>query len=134
MIVLVEVADATDLTKARELWDLLASVYATNPHLLEFADDRRRPHAAEHVIAAWKAQARRFAGQGLEKPVMISEVERKLMAYRAELDGDAGQDADLGNRLHEPFVADAGVAEEDFDFDFGMDLQDIDWGFWSGIE
>jgi hypothetical protein len=82
MIVLVEVADANDLAKPQEFWDLLASVYATKTQLLDFVDDRRRLHAAEHVVAAWKVQAGKFAGEELEKPPMISEVERKFVRQR----------------------------------------------------
>jgi hypothetical protein len=52
MCVLVEASDTDDMAKAQELWDLLASVYATDTELFELAEDRRRLHAAELIIAA----------------------------------------------------------------------------------
>jgi hypothetical protein len=60
-----------------------------------------------------------------------------LAAYCAELDRDAGQaseEADRSDELNEPFAVDGGLAEGGFNFDFGMDLQVIGWGFWSAVQ
>jgi len=140
MIVLVEASDTSDVAKAQELWDLLASAYASNADLFNLADDRRRLQAAEHVVAAWKAYPGRFGGQLLREPFFISEVVQRLTTYRAGLDPGPTQ-SDYAPQEHQEQVpenltemAEGTFFDAEFDFEFDMELQDIDWSFWSSVD
>jgi hypothetical protein len=140
MIVLVEASDTSDAIKAQELWDLLASVYASNADLFGLADDRRRLQAAENVVAAWKAYPGRSDGQTLREPSFIVEVVQRLAAYRAGLESASTEPSHTAREQEEESpstpgaVPDAASFEGEFDFNFDMELQDIDWRFWSSID
>jgi hypothetical protein len=140
MIVLVEASDTSDTIKAQELWDLLASVYASNADLYELADDRRKLHAAENVVAAWKAYPGRFGGQVLREPSFIVEIAQRLATYRMGLDPEytrpdqaAPEQKDESLKIPTE-VSEASFLDGEFDFEFDMELQDIDWSFWSSID
>jgi hypothetical protein len=133
MFVLIEASGQSDVYKARELWDLLASVYAANTDLYELAEDRRKLHAAELIVAAWNAHRSKYGGQRLEHPNFVTELGQKLAAYSVDIGVDTSQT--YQQRGDDQIVPPAGLPEEgDFDFDFEMDLQDIDWSFWSSMD
>jgi hypothetical protein len=130
MCVLVEASDTNDRLKARELWDLLASVYATSTELFDLGEDRRRFHAAELVIAAWSAYRIKFTNQQLETPGFVANLEQALIVYCSTFDQTTQQQGDepsLPSVNLEPFTLDG-------EFEFDIDLQDIDWSFWSSID
>ncbi|KAH3905269.1 hypothetical protein HBH56_218900 [Parastagonospora nodorum] len=140
MVVLVEASDTSNVVKAQELWDLLASVYASNADMFDLADDRRRLQAAEHVVAAWKAYPGRFDGQLLRQPPFILEVAQRLTTHRAGLDPGSMQPDYTPQEYKEEVLETPAEMPEgtffdaEFDFEFDMELQDIDWSFWSSID
>ncbi|KAL5120373.1 hypothetical protein ACEQ8H_001663 [Pleosporales sp. CAS-2024a] len=80
-------------------------------------------------------------GQVLREPRFIMEITQRLAAYRAGIDSqDTGPDQADRSRNHgtcnTPTVLPDPVllAGDEFDFDFDMELQDIDWSFWSSID
>jgi hypothetical protein len=133
MFVLVEASEQSDVYKAQELWDLLASVYATNADLFELAEDRRKLHAAELIVAAWHAYRSKYNSQQLEDPTFVSQLGQKLSTYGADL---APQTAQTGPRHgdHQDIPDTRLSLEANLDFDFDMDFQDIDWSFWSTMD
>lgn len=138
MCVLVEASQQNDESKTQRMWDLLSELYSTNPTLSRLAEDRRRYHAAELIVAAWKArQSRSNSNQSLPKPDFVTHLEtllpdpsidsaQKPNKTAAQL-GDAAQHA-------EPVTPQSFLAEQDIDADFSLDFQDIDWAFWSSID
>jgi hypothetical protein len=133
MFVLVEASEQSDVRKAQELWDLLASVYAANADLFELAEDRRKLHAAELIVAAWHAYRSKHGSLQLEDPTFVTQLGQKLSDYDADL---APQISQSGPRDgDQQGIPNTGLTPEaDFDFDFDMDFQDIDWSFWSSME
>jgi hypothetical protein len=130
MCLLVEASDTNDMFKAQELWDLLASVYATNTELLDLAEDRRRLHAAELIVAAWSAYRIKFANHQLETPGFVTNLEQALATYYNTFDQESQEQGDEPTRPpldSEPFTLDG-------EFEFDIDLQDIDWSFWNSID
>jgi hypothetical protein len=126
MIVLVEASNTSEMLKAQELWDLIDSVYANNPDLLNLAEDRRRSHAAEQIVAAWTTHPDRSTE--LRPPKFMQDMTRRLAALRV--------DPDLANRHPSDNVDVSETVLEEFDFglEFDMDLGDIDWSFWSSVD
>jgi len=131
MFVLIEASDQSDMYKAQELWDLLASVYTANADLLELAEDRRKLHAAELIVAAWSAHRTKYDGHQLEDPTFVVEVRQKLAAYCTDPVPETIQTFRQA-RDNQTVPPDGFSIEGGFDFD--MDLQDIDWSFWSSID
>jgi hypothetical protein len=134
MFVLVEAHEETDLQKAQELWELLSHVYAAHTDLLELADDRRKLHAADLVVTAWNAHLSKTSGEGTHTPKFVVTLSNRLAEYRTNFEGDSAgarpNTEDLWDQA--PATADGTFAEGDFDF--SMDLQDIDWSFWSSMD
>lgn len=138
MFVLVEASRETDIFKAQETWELLASVYATNPNLFELSADRRRHHAAELVVAAWKAWQTRLgsSAQSMTPPDFVLQLEAELAAYRAEIEYEktsASTQQQNAQSNVEPITPDS-IMNEDMNVVFDLDFQDIDWSFWSSME
>jgi hypothetical protein len=110
--------------------DLLASVYATNTELFELAEDRRRLHAAELIIAAWSAYRIKFTNHQLDTPGFVTNVEQALSTYSSTFDQEPQKQGDepTGPLVNfELFTLDG-------EFEFDIDLQDIDWGYWNSID
>jgi hypothetical protein len=101
-------------------------VYACNADLLDLAGDRRRSHAAEQIVAAWTTLSCR--SEKPKQPTFMHEVTRRLAALRIDPDLVAQQQKDnehVSNTVLEQF---------DLGLEFDMDLEDIDWSFWSSID
>jgi hypothetical protein len=126
MIVLVEASDTSDLSKAQELWNLIGSVYTNNADLLDLAEDRRRSHAAEQIVAAWNKRPSR--SEELRQPEFMQEMTRRLAALRIDVDLATEQPSDNGD------FSNTALEEFDLGLEFDMDLGDIDWSFWSSID
>ncbi|EAT76910.2 hypothetical protein SNOG_15815 [Parastagonospora nodorum SN15] len=96
--------------------------------------------AAEHVVAAWKAYPGRFDGQLLRQPPFILEVAQRLTTHRAGLDPGSMQPDYTPQEYKEEVLETPAEMPEgtffdaEFDFEFDMELQDIDWSFWSSID
>ena len=136
MCVLVEASRIDDLPKAQEVWDLLTDIYANNRELHDVIEDRRRYHAAELVIAAWKAwQNKPNPQQLIEDPSFIQGLEKELAKHRRKSDKVAGKG------VVDPPVTSAPAAitphdaltQDDFTAVFDLDFQDIDWSFWDNV-
>lgn len=138
MFVLVEAWRENDVIRAQQTWDLLANVYATNPSLFELSGDRRRHHAAELVVAAWKAWQHRLEPSNLctSPPEFVSRLTTGLTACKLDVD-------QVGTSVHEhqydanasliPITPES-IMTEDVHAFFEIDFQDIDWSFWNSIE
>jgi hypothetical protein len=134
MFVLVEAYEETDLQKGPELWELLSDVYASHTDLLELADDRRKLHAADLVIAAWNAHLSKTPDDDSDTPTFVVTLSSKLAEYRASFEGDSTEARPNAGDFWDQAPATAEGMSADGDFEFGMDLQDIDWSFWSSID
>lgn len=138
MFVLVEASRENDILKAHETWNLLANVYATNSSLFQLSEDRRRHHAAELVVAAWKTwqHKRGPSAQYTPSPHFVIQLEAELASFRSD------SDQEDTSAVHQRQDATANLAPitpesimvENVDFTFDMDFQDIDWSFWSSME
>lgn len=121
---IVEVTQLKGSPKAQRIWDLLSDLYTYNKNLLALSEDRRKLHAAELIIKAWKA--RQMADPSAPTPSCVSVLESLLSKYHADVQ-DVQPDA-IGQQL-EPVLTD-----EDLNEILGLEFQDIDWGFWAGIK
>ncbi|KAG9857545.1 hypothetical protein KCU98_g928, partial [Aureobasidium melanogenum] len=122
--VIVEVTQLKGSPKAQSIWDLLSKLYTHNKNLLELSEDRRKLHAAELIINAWKA--RQTASPSEPTPLCITTLEPLLSEHRARV--EHGRSEAAGQPL-EPVMTD-----EDLNEILGLEFQDIDWAFWAGME
>ncbi len=128
MCVLVEASHEDDQSKIQETWDLLADLYAANSTLSQLSEDRRRHHAADIVVAAWKARQHKLGSDRIsETPAFVADLEAQLLHLHAQpaTSPDAGPTR-LDPEIHPP--------EHDFAATFDLDLTDIDWDFWSTVD
>lgn len=138
MVVLVEASRETDPANCQGIWALLSDLYDTNNSLLELAGDRRRLHAAELIVAAWKAcRSKGTMGRSLPKPSFVSKLEERLKKIAMEpaeapVAGEVVEGKREGEmRLDMP----SGVlGEEDFNFSLDLNFEDIDWAFWNNFD
>jgi hypothetical protein len=134
MFVLVEAHEESDPYKEQELWILLSDVYAAHTDLLALADDRRKLHAAELVVTAWNTQRGGGPNEIPDAPAFVVTLSSKLTEYRASFGANDAESHLKTGDLQEPEAVSAdGMFAEGF-FDFDMELQDIDWSFWSSID
>lgn len=110
--------------KAQRIWDLLSDLYTYNKPLLELSEDRRKLHAAELITNAWKA--RQAADPTAHTPMCVSILE-PLLAERHT--GVTESQTEVVDQPLEPVMTD-----EDLNVILGLEFQDIDWGFWAGME
>jgi hypothetical protein len=122
--VIVEVTQLKGSPKAQRIWDLLSDLYTYNKPLLELSEDRRKLHAAELIIHAWKA--RQAADPSAYIPMCVSVLEPLLLEKNTVV-AESTTEA-VGQPL-EPVMTD-----EDLNVILGLEFQDIDWGFWAGME
>lgn len=138
MFVLVEASRENDISRAQEMWDLLASVYACNASLYDLEEDRRKLHAAELVIAAWKTWQHKFGvNQTLTPPHFVADLEDILASHRTRANKEmktnpALQQADQQGIMS--LTPESFLAEEDLNGTFDLDFQDIDWSFWNSMD
>ncbi|KAG9950962.1 hypothetical protein KCU85_g3246, partial [Aureobasidium melanogenum] len=123
--VIVEVTQLKASPRAQRIWDLLSDLYTYNKNLHELSEDRRKLHAAELIVKAWKA--RQTAGPSARTPLCVSILEPLLSAHRADMEHVQLQP--VGQSL-EPVMTD-----EDLNEILGLEFQDID-GFlgWYGVD
>ncbi|TIA36941.1 hypothetical protein D6C79_08191 [Aureobasidium pullulans] len=122
--VIVEVVQLKGSTEAQRIWDLLSDLYTYNKNLLELSEDRRKLHAAELITSAWKA--RQTADPSAYKPACVSILQPLLSDNR----GDATKtQTEVAGQPLEPVMTD-----EDLNAMLDLEFQDIDWGFWAGME
>lgn len=136
MCVLIEASRIDDLPKAQEVWDLLTDIYANNKELHDVIEDRRRYHAAELVIAAWKAwQNKPNPQQLIEDPSFIQGLEKELAKHRRKSDKVAGKSVVDSHATPAPaaITPHEALTQEDFTAVFDLDFQDIDWSFWDNV-
>lgn len=110
--------------KAQRIWDLLSDLYTWNKSLLELSEDRRKLHAAELITNAWKA--RQAADPSAYIPMCISVLEPVLAERHAIV---AESQTEVVGQPLDPVMTD-----EDLNVILGLEFQDIDWGFWAGME
>lgn len=137
MCVLVEASRIDDLPKAQEVWDLLSEVYNTNRELHDVIEDRRRYHAAELVIAAWKAwQNKPSPLKLIENPTFVDGLEKELAKHRKKSEKAAGKTVAGASSSPAPpsITPHDALTQEDFTAVFDLDFQDIDWSFWDSID
>jgi hypothetical protein len=134
MSVLVESHEESDPYKEQELWVLLSDVYAAQTDLLALEDDRRNLHAAELVFTAWNAHCSKNPSKLLEAPAFVVTLSNKLAEYRARFEPNNVEEHHNTADLHQidPASIEGVFAEGNYEFD--MDLQDIDWNFWNSID
>ncbi|KAK5999846.1 hypothetical protein QM012_004934 [Aureobasidium pullulans] len=121
--VIVEVTQLKGSPKAQRIWDLLSDLYTYNKNLLELSEDRRKLHAAELIISAWKA--RHTADASAPMPLCVTILQPLLNEHRVAV--ESAQPEAIGPL--EPVMI-----EEDLNEILGLEFQDIDWSFWAGME
>jgi len=138
MVVLVQASHENDSDKCQRMWALLSELYATMTSLFELTEDRRRLHAADLVVAAWRTcQSKGTVGPLSATPDFVSSLERRLKECRTEPTLDDGiQDehengAGISGRPNNPLNF---LSEQDAESLFDLDFQDIDWAFWNSID
>lgn len=137
MFVLVELARETNTFKAQETWDLLAKLYSVNCTLSDLPGDRRRHHAAELIVAAWKTSVQKFGHHDSQTPNFVVDLKRALGVYRT-----AENQSHSGGLVQQQYAQEAGIPatpesfapENDFNAVFDLDFQDIDWSYWNSKE
>ncbi|THW13509.1 hypothetical protein D6D24_06007 [Aureobasidium pullulans] len=122
--VIVEVMQLKGSPEAQRIWDLLSDLYTYNKNLLELSEDRRKLHAAELITSAWKA--RQTADPSAYKPACVSILEPLLSDNRG--DATKTQTEVVGQPLERV------MTDEDLGAMLDLEFQDIDWGFWAGME
>jgi hypothetical protein len=122
--VIVEVTQLKGSPKAQRIWDLLSDLYTYNKPLLELSEDRRKLHAAELITNAWKV--RQAADPSAYSPMCVSVLEPLLSERHV---GVADSENEVIGQPLEPVMTD-----EDLNVILGLEFQDIDWGFWAGME
>jgi hypothetical protein len=122
--VIVEVTQLKGSPKAQRIWDLLSDLYTYNEPLLELSEDRRKLHAAELITKAWKV--RQAADPSAYTPMCVSVLEPLLSESHAAV---AHSETEVVGQPLEPVMTD-----EDLNVILGLEFQDIDWGFWAGME
>lgn len=138
MVVLVEASHESDMDKCQRIWTLLSDLYAANTSLLELAEDRRKLHAAELIVAAWKTcQSKGTVGQSSLRPNFVINLENRL----AECLAKSTQRSSTKNGHEENPEGAVGLetpqslpVEQDASVLFDLDFQDIDWSFWNSID
>lgn len=138
MVVLVEASHESDMDKCQRIWSLLSDLYAANTSLLELTEDRRRLHAAELIVAAWKTcQSKGTVGQSSLKPELVMTLESRL----AECLNMSAQRSSAKNGHKDNTGEATGLeipqslpVEQDATGLFDLDFQDIDWSFWNSID
>jgi hypothetical protein len=134
MSVLVESHEESDPYKEQKLWELLSDVYAAQTDLLSLEDDRRNLHAAELVVTAWNAHCNKSPGEFLVAPPFVVTLSNKLAEYRARFEPENVEERRNTAEFQQlDSVSTEGILTEGY-FEFDMDLQDIDWSFWSSID
>jgi hypothetical protein len=134
MSVLVESHEESDPYKEQKLWELLSDVYAAQTDLLSLEDDRRNLHAAELVVTAWNAHRNKSPGEFLVAPPFVLTLSNKLAEYRARFEPENEEEHRNTAEFQQlDSVSTEGLLTEGY-FEFDMDLQDIDWSFWSSID
>ncbi|KAK9781353.1 hypothetical protein SCARD494_14126 [Seiridium cardinale] len=138
MVVLVEASNETDTDKCQHIWDVLSDLYASNKSFLELTEDRRRLHAAELIVAAWKTcQSRGTLGRTLPRPDFVSNLEKQLVeSVAASTQTSAPKDTDA-NLPGEPAVLDtypSFLDDQDGNGLLELNFQDIDWSFWNSFD
>lgn len=121
---IVEVTQLKGSPKAQRIWDLLSDLYTYNKPLLELSEDRRKLHAAELIVNAWKA--RQAADPSAYIPMCVSVLEPLLSEKSTQV---ADSEIEAAGQPLEPVMTD-----EDLNVILGLEFQDIDWGFWAGME
>jgi hypothetical protein len=81
-------------------------------------------HAAELIINAWKA--RHAEDPSAYIPMCVSVLEPLLSEKSTVV---AALETEAVGQLLEPVMTD-----EDLNVILGLEFQDIDWGFWAGME
>ena len=123
-----------DTSKAQRIWDLLSELYTNNLNLSQLSEDKRKFHAAELVVAAWRARQNQSSFS--LKPAFVNELERRLTACKTSTvqTSSASIPAQEVEQLPGPNTPESFFAEQDLNAILGLDLPDIDWAFWGNME
>ena len=141
MCLLVEASKVENMIKGQEIWDLLTEIYENNKELHDVIEDRRRFHAAELVVAAWKAWQKRPNSPRLaQNPHFVAGLEKELARHQRKSDKAAGKEKEAPE-MPPPAAPTAAnitpheaLTQEDFTAVFDLDFQDIDWSFWENMD
>ncbi|KAJ5604682.1 hypothetical protein N7510_009836 [Penicillium lagena] len=125
---------------SEETWELLGKLYLTNSHLSNFADDRRKPRAADMILSVWQTYEKSFSESRHTKPQrpdFLKQLEALLMAGKVlaqntdhqSLSSTQGPVMDASYLPEEAEKIPADYSPMNLTFD--LDPTDIDWSFWS---
>lgn len=130
--------------EADEIWELVSRLFSVNPDLSHFSDDRRKPRAAEMVLAAWTSYEQSSAANGMEKPErpsFLDSIEKLLNEGGLPADFEsvphgvphASHQSGVQPTNNELPVFGDGEAIDDNIVNtlFNFDVNEIDWSFWS---
>ena len=137
MVVLVEASQENDVDKCERIWALLSDLYAANTSLFELTQNRRRLHAAELIVAAWRTcQSKGTVGHSSAKPEFVSRLKSRLAECTTEstVASNAKNEHEGPEGRMEPNNPQGLPPDQDVDTLFDLDFQDIDWAFWNSID
>jgi hypothetical protein len=138
MGILIEASQHAGSSRTQQIWDLLSELYAANTSLSELSDDRRKSQAANLVVNAWNARQSKPTSDGIwSKPDFVTKLEAQLAQ------AGKGHPQNTSTVAEHQDISEGGVdaanpkilpAEQDIGGLLDLDLQDIDWDFWSSID
>ncbi|KAI1849973.1 hypothetical protein JX266_004352 [Neoarthrinium moseri] len=138
MVVLVEASQETNIDACQRIWALLSDLYAANASLLELTEDRRRLHAAELIVAAWKTcMSKGTVSRSTPTPSMVSSLEKRLSECMEDVP-QASAETEANGGIHrgvrELEIPESFLSEQEANNLLDLDLRDIDWSFWNSID
>lgn len=159
--VLIEARRQFDTPRADRIWGLLSDIYAANPSLRELQEDRRRSHAVELLLVAWRArenflferqQRQQDMYRPVQKPAFLDDLENRLLTFieAGRPEGPSKRklgEAETSNSTpaKKPVPA-AGIQASDLPVDntvlsqldldaiAELDFDAIDWSFWDTVQ
>lgn len=105
---------------------------------MQLTEDRRNSHAAELVVAAWRArQTKRTSDVSFSRPEFVIHLEAQLLECCSgpadNVKMKDGQQSSAGKKF-EPLTSESISPEVEADAISDLDFQDIDWSFWNNLD
>lgn len=123
---LVDIPHSTDISKLKEAWNLVESLYSTAEFLSDFSGDKRRIRAAELIISAWNACESRPDLHGWARPEFIYKLETGIQQINS---ADAEENHER-NHQEATVVDDPAGGDISFSDFLELDFAEIEWSFW----
>lgn len=134
------------------IWGTVGRLFSLNPELSYLSDDRRKPRAAEMVLAAWTSFENSSIERGMDRPRrpdFLDDLEKLLLEGGTHHESETVP-SEVRNLPHPVSQGDMQNSETGAEPGFGdgnmnvnynivnnflnLDASEIDWSFWSQWE